>query len=203
MPVSMSNHLTKHYHMESKMPIVTRALICAPLLCSSAWAVEAVMSTPPVAPTTAPVVEAMTSDSANPAHTRQSNGSTVQIVKVAATPNASASNTINASTAPDADNKPLTAEQIAKQKALNDAKVKALVKDQATRLQELEKANLDALAQNQELQLKNDNLGVQIEVLQSERSAQMFIYGAATIAVGIFCGFLMASYIYTKRRRQW
>lgn len=101
------------------------------------------------------------------------------------------------------ENKPLTAEQIVKEKASQDAKVKALVKDQATRLQQLEKANLEALAQNQELQLKNDNLGVQVQVLQSEQSAQMFLYGAATIAVGVLLGFLIASYIYTKRRRQW
>ena len=87
--------------------------------------------------------------------------------------------------------------------AMAEANVKALVKDQATRLEQLEKANLEALSQNQELQLKNDNLGVQVQVLQSERSAQMFLYGAATIAVGIFVGFLIASYIYTKRRRQW
>ncbi len=99
--------------------------------------------------------------------------------------------------------KPLTAEQLAKNKALQDAKVKALVKDQASRLAQLEKANLDALAQNQELQLKNDSLGVQVQVLQSERSAQMFLYGAATIAVGVLLGFLIASYVYTKRRRQW
>ena len=113
-----------------------------------------------------------------------------------------ASSTLNVSqTATPA--KPLTAEQIAKIKATQEAKVKALVKDQATRLQQLEKANLEALAQNQELQLKTDNLGVQIQVLQSERSAQMFLYGAATIAVGIFLGFIIASYIYTKRRRQW
>ena len=79
-----------------------------------------------------------------------------------------------------------------------------LVGEVATqRLEQLEKANLEALSQNQELQLKNDNLGVQVQVLQSERSAQMFLYGAATIAVGIFVGFLIASYIYTKRRRQW
>lgn len=101
------------------------------------------------------------------------------------------------------ENKPLTAEQIIKEKAAQDAKVKALVKDQATRLQQLEKANLEALSQNQELQLKNDNLGVQVQVLQSEQSAQMFLYGAATIAVGVLLGFLIASYIYTKRRRQW
>ena len=101
------------------------------------------------------------------------------------------------------ENKPLTAEQISKEKASQDAKAKALVKDQATRLQQLEKANLEALSQNQELQLKNDNLGVQVQVLQSEQSAQMFLYGAATIAVGVLLGFLIASYIYTKRRRQW
>ena len=98
---------------------------------------------------------------------------------------------------------PLTAEQIAKNKTLQEAKTKALIKDQSTRLQQLEQANLDALAQNQELQLKNDNLGVQVQVLQSERSAQMFLYGAATLAVGVLLGFLIASYVYTKRRRQW
>ena len=102
-----------------------------------------------------------------------------------------------------AQDNPLTAEQIAKNKALQEAKTKALIKDQSTRLQQLEQANLDALAQNQELQLKNDNLGVQVQVLQSERSAQMFLYGAATLAVGVLLGFLIASYVYTKRRRQW
>ena len=102
-----------------------------------------------------------------------------------------------------AQDKSLTAEQIAKNKALQEAKTKALIKDQSTRLQQLEQANLDALAQNQELQLKNDNLGVQVQVLQSERSAQMFLYGAATLAVGVLLGFLIASYVYTKRRRQW
>ena len=110
-------------------------------------------------------------------------------------------NTVTANASPTT--KPLTAEQIAKQKATAEANVKALVKDQATRLEQLEKANLEALSQNQELQLKNDNLGVQVQVLQSERSAQMFIYGAATIAAGVLLGFLVASYVYTKRRRQW
>ena len=99
--------------------------------------------------------------------------------------------------------KPLTAEQIAKAKQQQEAKVKALVQDQANRLKQLEHANLEALSQNQELQLKNDNLTVQIQVLQSERSAQMFLYGAMTIAVGVILGFFIASYVYTKRRRQW
>lgn len=99
--------------------------------------------------------------------------------------------------------KPLTAEQIAKNKSIQEARTKALVKDQETRLQQLERANLEALSQNQELQLKNDSLGVQVQVLQSERSAQMFLYGATTLAVGVLLGFLIASYVYTKRRRQW
>ena len=99
--------------------------------------------------------------------------------------------------------KPLTAEQIAKAKQQQEAKVKALVQDQANRLKQLENANLEALSQNQELQLKNDNLTVQVQVLQSERSAQMFLYGAMTIAVGVILGFFIASYVYNKRRRQW
>lgn len=99
--------------------------------------------------------------------------------------------------------KSLTAEQIAKAKQQQDAKIKAMIQDQASRLKQLEHANLEALAQNQELQLKNDNLTVQVQVLQSERSAQMFLYGAMTIAVGVILGFFIASYVYTKRRRQW
>ncbi|MFW1675895.1 hypothetical protein ACG9H4_18635, partial [Acinetobacter baumannii] len=98
---------------------------------------------------------------------------------------------------------PLTAEQIAKNKQQQDAKIKALVHDQASRLKQLEHANLEALAQNQELQLKNDNLSVQVQVLQSDRSAQMFLYGAVTLAGGVLLGFFIASYVYTTRRRQW
>ncbi|WP_109440516.1 hypothetical protein [Acinetobacter haemolyticus] len=117
---------------------------------------------------------------------------------VEATPPATTAAVTTPSTA-----KPLTAEQIAKAKQQQEAKVKALVQDQANRLKQLEHANLEALAQNQELQLKNDNLTVQVQVLQSERSAQMFLYGAMTIAVGVILGFFIASYVYTKRRRQW
>lgn len=115
-------------------------------------------------------------------------------------PNATTAAPINATTAVA---KPLTAEQIAKAKQQQDAKVKAMIQDQASRLKQLEHANLEALSQNQELQLKNDNLTVQVQVLQSERSAQMFLYGAMTIAVGVILGFLIASYVHTKRRRQW
>lgn len=99
--------------------------------------------------------------------------------------------------------KPPTKADLQKTKAQQEAAQKALLKEQSVRLQQLETANLDALAQNQALQLKNDNLNVQLQVLQSERSAQMFLYGAATLGVGVLLGFLIASYIYSKRRHQW
>ncbi|SPL69800.1 hypothetical protein [Acinetobacter stercoris] len=166
------------------MRVVVKSLLGLSIICSTAWAEPAGTAATATATTTTPVTPAA-------------------IPKpgiIAAAAGASTS-TQNPPQTPE--DKKLTAEQIAKQKVSEDAKVRAMVKDQATRLQQLEKANLEALAQNQELQLKNDNLGVQVQVLQSERSAQMFIYGAATIAVGVLLGFLIASYIYTKRRRQW
>lgn len=181
------------------MHFAIKTLLCVPLFCTSAWAVEVATPTQ----TTTAATPTTTQTAPKPAAAGViGNNTHAQVTQTAA----NAAPTVNAQGQPivaGEEPKPLTAEQIAKQKAALDAKVKALVKDQATRLQQLEKANLDALAQNQELQLKNDSLGVQVQVLQSERSAQMFLYGAATIAVGMFLGFLIASYIYTKRRRQW
>lgn len=77
------------------------------------------------------------------------------------------------------------------------------IQQNTARLAQLEQANQNALARNQELQLMNDNLTVQVQVLQSERSAQMFLYGAVTLAVGAFIGFLLANYILSKRTRRW
>lgn len=171
------------------MRVVVSSLLGLSLICSTAWAVE----TAPVA--AAPAAQATTATPPPQAQKPQ----TLPANKPGTVP---AAGGVDANGLPQ-ETKPLTAEQLAKNKALQEAKVKALVKDQATRLQQLEKANLDALSQNQELQLKNDSLGVQVQVLQSERSAQMFLYGAATIAVGVLLGFLIASYVYTKRRRQW
>ncbi len=157
------------------MRSVVSSILGLSLLCSSAWAVE---SAPAPAAQTAAAPQTLPADK----------------------PKIMPAGAVNSALT---ENKPLTAEQQAKDKVMQDAKIKALVKDQHSRLQQLEKANLEALAQNQELQLKNDSLGVQVQVLQSERSAQMFLYGAATIAVGVLLGFLIASYVYTKRRRQW
>ena len=162
------------------MHAVVSSLLGLSFLCSPAWAVE----TAP-APAAAPAAQATAATQTIPANKPENQAAVAN------------------SNAPLIEDKLLTAEQLAKNKVLQEAKVKALVKDQHLRLQQLEKANLDALSQNQELQLKNDSLGVQVQVLQSERSAQMFLYGAATIAAGVLLGFLIASYVYTKRRRQW
>ena len=166
------------------MRAVVPSLLGLSLLCSTAWAVEPA-TTP--APAVAPAAPAPTAPHTLPADKPR-------VIPAVAT--------VNPNGQPQ-EAQPLTAEQLAKNKALQDLKIKALVKDQSMRLQQLEKANLEALAQNQELQLKNDNLGVQVQVLQSERSAQMFIYGAVTLAVGVLLGVLIASYAQTKRRRQW
>ena len=73
--------------------------------------------------------------------------------------------------------------------------------EQNKRLSILEQANQEALAKNQELQINNDSLAGQIQVLQSERSAQMFLYGAVTFGLGIFFGIVLYSVLYTSRRR--
>ena len=159
------------------MQLAIKSFLGLCLICSTAGAVE------PAATPATPSPSAPSTQAAKPAPTSTTG------VKTAAT------------TAPTA--QPLTAEQLAKNKQQQDAKIKALVQDQASRLKQLEHANLEALAQNQELQLKNDNLSVQVQVLQSERSAQMFLYGAVTLAGGVLLGFFIASYIHTKRRRQW
>ncbi|GAC1376582.1 MAG: hypothetical protein NVS3B3_15780 [Aquirhabdus sp.] len=75
-------------------------------------------------------------------------------------------------------------------------------KIQTKRLDELEVANRDALTRNQTLQLENDNLSVQVKVLQSDRGAQMFIYGAVAILVGALIGYLVASN-FLRRTRRW
>ncbi|MCF9033868.1 hypothetical protein [Acinetobacter nectaris] len=161
--------------------VVSRIFGLLMLLSASAWAVEPTSQTTPI-PQTQPVA-----NSTKPAP-NSSTTPTPQVIKT----NGSAPLV-----------EPNSPAQLAQQKAEDDLKMKALVKNQEVRMQQLEKANLDALSQNQALQLKNDNLGVQVQVLQSERTAQLFMYGAATLAIGVILGFVLAGYIYTKRRRQW
>jgi hypothetical protein len=175
------------------MRVVVSSVLAISLLASSAWAVEA---PPDTAPTPSSPAAVATPQAATPVTTTAPPApATLPAARPTTPPTGAANSPIN--------NKGLTAEQLAKHKVQQDAAVKSLVKDQETRLQQLEKANLVALAQNQELQLKNDNLGVQLQVLQTERSAQMFLYGAVTVVMGVLLGFLLAGYIYNKRRRQW
>lgn len=72
---------------------------------------------------------------------------------------------------------------------------------QQQRLTELEQANRRGMALNQTLQLDNDNLSVQVKVLQGDRSAQMFIYGAITMLVGMVAGYLISARLWSARRR--
>ncbi|MEB3754290.1 hypothetical protein [Acinetobacter sp. MD2(2019)] len=168
------------------MRVVASCFFSLSLLCLTAHAEE---TTTPTPTTAQPQVQAQASATPKPAANTKP-----------ATNVAPAKPVSNSGPAPLVE---MTAAQIAQKKADEDLKIKALVKDQTNRLQQLEKANLDALAQNQALQLKNDNLGVQVQVLQSESTAQLFMYGAATLGVGVLIGFMLAGYIYTKRRRQW
>lgn len=81
------------------------------------------------------------------------------------------------------------------------ANLSKLSKTQSSRLDQLETANRDALTRNQTLQLQNDNLSVQVKALQSDRSAQMFIYGAVAILVGAIIGYIIASQFLRNTRR--
>ena len=105
------------------MRVVTASIIGLCFMISPVWAVE--VTPAPVAPEnqTAPSrATAATAPNQSPPKPA--------IIPAVAT---------SAQPVPPAENKPLTAEEIAKLKAQQDAKVKALVKDQATRLEQLEK----------------------------------------------------------------
>lgn len=67
---------------------------------------------------------------------------------------------------------------------------------------QISEAHQAAMTQNQALQLANDNLSVQVKVLQSEQSAQMFLYGAATIGIGGVLGFMLGN-VMARRQRRW
>ncbi len=79
--------------------------------------------------------------------------------------------------------------------------VRAELQKQASRLAQLEQANQQELTSNQALQLENDNLKVQVKVLQGERSAQLFLYGALTAALGALSGYMFSTHLHRKTRR--
>lgn len=82
------------------------------------------------------------------------------------------------------------------------AKVNQIVisKENYERYQALEKNNLEVIAKNQELQMQSDNLAVQVQVLQNERTAQLLFYGAMIALSGAVLGFLVG-YFFARRQR--
>lgn len=108
------------------MRAVTASFIGFCFMIPSAWAVEVSAPAAPATQPAATLVQAVTTQAPAQGTSAQQAG----IIPAVAT---------TAQTVQPTEKKPLTAEEIAKQKAQQDAKVKALVKDQATRLQQLEK----------------------------------------------------------------
>ena len=126
----------------------------------------------------------------------------VAVLSVGISPTSFAAPTPTSSTMT-ASNQPVTQPNNALHPQLDHERVQQQVKLNTARLAQLEEANQDALARNQELQLMNDSLTVQVQVLQSEGSAQMFLYGAVTLGLGAFIGFLLANFILSKNKRRW
>jgi hypothetical protein len=112
----------------------------------------------------------------------------------AATPSSNGASSVAATAKPAAPKPPTLETQLANLSKQSSS--------QASRLNQLEIANRDALTRNQTLQLENDNLTVQVKVLQSDRGAQMFIYGAVAILIGALIGYFCASY-FMRRSRRW
>ena len=119
--------------------------------------------------------------------------------KATPAPASASSNTAkprSASTAPP--NRPMTAQQYIQQQY----ELRQEVKKMQLQVDQISEAHQTAIAQNQALQLANDSLSVQVKVLQSEQSAQMFLYGAATISIGGILG-LVLGHVMGRRQRRW
>lgn len=57
----------------------------------------------------------------------------------------------------------------------------------------IDKANRELLAKNQELQLQNENLGMQINVVRHDRSSEGIWKGALAVIAGFLLGWFFAS----------
>ena len=118
---------------------------------------------------------------------------------VAATPvPPTASSTAKPSPATANPNKPMTAQQYIQQQH----ELRQAVKKMQQQVDQVIAAHQVAITENQALQLANDNLSVQVKVLQSEQSAQMFLYGAATIVIGGVMGLILGT-LMARRQRRW
>ena len=109
-----------------------------------------------------------------------------------------ASSTAKPSPATANPNKPMTAQQYIQQQH----ELRQAVKKMQQQVDQVIAAHQTAITENQALQLANDNLSVQVKVLQSEQSAQMFLYGAATMVIGGVLGLILGS-VLGRRQRRW
>lgn len=66
---------------------------------------------------------------------------------------------------------------------------------------DLSAANQELLSRNAQLQRDVNDLETRVNVLINERSGQLFMYGAVTVAVSLFLGVLLGGFVFGKRGR--
>lgn len=66
---------------------------------------------------------------------------------------------------------------------------------------ELSAANQELLSRNAKLQRDVNDLETRVNVLINERSGQLFMYGAVTVAVSLFLGVVLGGFIFSRRDR--
>ena len=66
---------------------------------------------------------------------------------------------------------------------------------------DLSAANQELLSRNAQLQRDVNDLETRVNVLINERSGQLFMYGAVTVAVSLFLGVLLGGFIFSRRDR--
>lgn len=66
---------------------------------------------------------------------------------------------------------------------------------------DLSAANQELLSRNAQLQRDVNDLETRVNVLINERSGQLFMYGAMTVAVSLFLGFLLGGFVFSRRER--
>ncbi|MES2918908.1 MAG: hypothetical protein V4729_09855 [Pseudomonadota bacterium] len=65
----------------------------------------------------------------------------------------------------------------------------------------IDKANRELLAKNQELQLQNENLGMQINVIRHDKSSEGIWKGALAVIAGFLLGWFFATS--SRRKSSW
>lgn len=77
----------------------------------------------------------------------------------------------------------------------------SLANDMQPNDSELSVANQELLSRNAQLQRDVNDLETRVNVLINERSGQLFMYGAVTVAVSLFLGILLGGFIFSRRER--